>query len=116
MKEYVDYYNKDRCHLSLERNSPLGREIQERPTELHPSVQYQSWVDCSIVMSENRQHNNSNICFPGFCEDSVLLGRSAFRSQKSINFPFVSCLSSQINSEYLKFIPGTMTKVDHFSP
>ena len=24
MKEYVEYYNKDRCHLSLGRNSPLG--------------------------------------------------------------------------------------------
>jgi len=33
MKEYVDYYNGDRCHLSVERNSPLGREIQERPSE-----------------------------------------------------------------------------------
>ncbi len=33
MKEYVDYYNKDRCHLSLGRDSPLGREIQKKPCE-----------------------------------------------------------------------------------
>ncbi|MBT4642189.1 MAG: transposase [Deltaproteobacteria bacterium] len=33
MKEYVEYYNNDRCHLSLGRDSPLGREIQERPSE-----------------------------------------------------------------------------------
>jgi putative transposase len=34
MKEYVDYYNKDRCHLSLNRDSPLGRQIHMKPTEL----------------------------------------------------------------------------------
>jgi putative transposase len=31
MKEYVDYYNSDRCHLSLGRGSPMGREIQLKP-------------------------------------------------------------------------------------
>jgi len=30
MKEYIDYYNKDRCHLSLKRNSPLGRKIDKK--------------------------------------------------------------------------------------
>ena len=33
MKEYIDYYNKDRCHLALGRNSPLGRKVQEKPLE-----------------------------------------------------------------------------------
>ena len=28
MKEYIEYYNKDRCHLSLERDSPFGREVE----------------------------------------------------------------------------------------
>jgi integrase-like protein len=31
MREYVEYYNNDRCHLSLGRDSPLGRETQKRP-------------------------------------------------------------------------------------
>jgi len=33
MKEYVEYYNKNRCHLSLNRDSPLGRTIQDKPSE-----------------------------------------------------------------------------------
>ena len=33
MKGYVEYYNKVRCHLSLGRNSPLGRKVQEKPFE-----------------------------------------------------------------------------------
>ena len=33
MKEYIDYYNEDRCHLSLGRDSPFDREIQEKPFE-----------------------------------------------------------------------------------
>lgn len=28
MKEYIEYYNKDRCHLFLERDSPFGREVE----------------------------------------------------------------------------------------
>jgi putative transposase len=31
MNEYVEYYNKDRCHLSLERDSPLGRKVDIKP-------------------------------------------------------------------------------------
>ena len=33
MREYVEYYNRDRCHLSVWRNSPLGRAIQQKPFE-----------------------------------------------------------------------------------
>ena len=33
MKEYIEYYNKDRCHLSLERDSPFTREVQKKPSE-----------------------------------------------------------------------------------
>ena len=33
MREYVDYYNKDRCHLSLERDSPLSRKQERKPSE-----------------------------------------------------------------------------------
>jgi putative transposase len=33
MKEYMDYYNKDRCHLFLNRDSPLGRKVQQKPSE-----------------------------------------------------------------------------------
>ena len=31
MKQYVEYYNNDRCHLSVGRDSPTGREIQNKP-------------------------------------------------------------------------------------
>lgn len=32
MKQYVEYYNNDeRCHLSVGRDSPNGREIQKKP-------------------------------------------------------------------------------------
>ena len=31
MKQYVGYYNNDRCHLSVGRDSPTGREIQNKP-------------------------------------------------------------------------------------
>jgi len=33
MREYVEYYNRDRCHLSLNRDSPSGRAIQKKPSE-----------------------------------------------------------------------------------
>ena len=33
MKKYVDYYNDDRCHLAIGRDSPNGREIQKKPDE-----------------------------------------------------------------------------------
>jgi putative transposase len=33
MREYVEYYNKNRCHLSLNRDSPLGRTAQKKPSE-----------------------------------------------------------------------------------
>ena len=31
-KEYVEYYNKNRCHLSLNRDSPLCRKVDDKPT------------------------------------------------------------------------------------
>ena len=31
MKQYVKYYNNERCHLSVGRDSPTGREIQSKP-------------------------------------------------------------------------------------
>jgi len=33
MKEYIDYYNGDSCHLSLGRDSPIGRKIQQKAFE-----------------------------------------------------------------------------------
>lgn len=33
LKEYVAYYNDDRCHLSLDRDSPSGRTVQIKPSE-----------------------------------------------------------------------------------
>ena len=33
LKEYVDYYNDDHCHLSLARDSPSGRTVQIKPSE-----------------------------------------------------------------------------------
>jgi len=33
LKEYVAYYNYDRCHLSLDRNTPMGRNAQKKPSE-----------------------------------------------------------------------------------
>jgi hypothetical protein len=32
LKQYIDYYNTDRCHLSLNKDSPLGRPVQEKPS------------------------------------------------------------------------------------
>ncbi len=31
MKEYIDYYNNDRCHLAIGRDSPNGRMVQKKP-------------------------------------------------------------------------------------
>jgi putative transposase len=31
MTQYVEYYNNDRCHLSVNRDSPNGRKIQNKP-------------------------------------------------------------------------------------
>ena len=31
LKQYVVYYNNERCHLSVDRDSPTGREIQYKP-------------------------------------------------------------------------------------
>ena len=31
MKQYFDYYNNERCHLAVGRDSPNGREIQNKP-------------------------------------------------------------------------------------
>ena len=31
MKQYVEYYNNERCHLSVDRDSPNGREIHDKP-------------------------------------------------------------------------------------
>jgi putative transposase len=31
MKEYIDYYNNDRCHLAIGRDSPNGRKILKKP-------------------------------------------------------------------------------------
>ncbi len=33
MKEYIDYYNGDRGHLSVGKESPNGREAQMKPSE-----------------------------------------------------------------------------------
>jgi len=30
VKEYVDYYNNDRCHLGVGRDSPSGRKVQKK--------------------------------------------------------------------------------------
>jgi transposase InsO family protein len=32
MKKYVDYYNDDRCHLAIGRDSPNGRKTQKKPS------------------------------------------------------------------------------------
>ena len=31
MSQYFKYYNNERCHLSVGRDSPIGREIQNKP-------------------------------------------------------------------------------------
>jgi hypothetical protein len=33
LREYVKYYNNDRCHLTLDRNTPKGRAVQQKPSE-----------------------------------------------------------------------------------
>ncbi len=32
LREYVDYYSGDRCHLALEKDSPEMRSVQQRPS------------------------------------------------------------------------------------
>ncbi|MGA1871879.1 MAG: IS3 family transposase, partial [bacterium] len=32
LKKYINYYNNDRCHLSLDRNTPKGCEVQHKPS------------------------------------------------------------------------------------
>ncbi len=32
LAEYVAYYNRDRCHLALDKDAPEPREVQRRPT------------------------------------------------------------------------------------
>ena len=31
LRSYADYYNRSRCHLSLERNAPEPREVESGP-------------------------------------------------------------------------------------
>jgi putative transposase len=31
LSQYFKYYNNERCHLSVGRDSPIGREIQNKP-------------------------------------------------------------------------------------
>jgi len=33
LTKYINYYNNDRCHLSLDRNTPKGRAVKHRPSE-----------------------------------------------------------------------------------
>ncbi len=33
LKEYVKYYNQDRCHLSVNMDSPFGRPVQPKPSD-----------------------------------------------------------------------------------
>jgi hypothetical protein len=33
LNEYVAHYNHDCCHLSLDRNTPMGRKVQAKPSE-----------------------------------------------------------------------------------
>ena len=33
MSEYVAFYNKDRCHLSLDRDSPMARTAQKKSSQ-----------------------------------------------------------------------------------
>ena len=33
LKNYIDYYHRECCHLALDRNTLNGREIQKRPAE-----------------------------------------------------------------------------------
>ena len=32
LDHYVTYYNRDRCHLTLEKDAPEPRKVQPRPT------------------------------------------------------------------------------------
>lgn len=32
LTEYVDYYNEDRCHLSLDKDTPDPRDVTPRPS------------------------------------------------------------------------------------
>jgi len=33
LTKYIDYYNNDRCHLSLDRNTPKGRAVEHKPSK-----------------------------------------------------------------------------------
>ncbi|WP_300464846.1 integrase core domain-containing protein [Desulfobacula sp.] len=38
MSQYFKYYNTESCHLSVGRNSPIGREIQNKPFKSAKSI------------------------------------------------------------------------------
>jgi len=40
MQQYVEYYNNERCHLSVDRDSPNGREIQNKPFGFAKIISY----------------------------------------------------------------------------
>ncbi len=33
LRDYVDYYHSDRCHLSLDKDTPEGRAMERKPSE-----------------------------------------------------------------------------------
>ncbi len=40
MKKYFKYYNNERCHLAVCRDSPTGREIQNKPINSAKIISY----------------------------------------------------------------------------
>jgi len=33
MAEYVDYYHNDRTHLALNKDTPAGRSVEQKPSD-----------------------------------------------------------------------------------
>ncbi|MFX0199446.1 MAG: IS3 family transposase [Candidatus Hodarchaeota archaeon] len=52
-REYVKYYNNDRCHLTLDRNTPKGRAVRQKPLKAAKVIQmkFHSWFVYNRFMS-----------------------------------------------------------------
>ncbi len=56
LRDYVDYYNADRVHTEL-RDSPVGRQIERRPSEMPWSSDCRASEDFITATSGEKQRS-----------------------------------------------------------
>ena len=112
LKEYIEYYYRDRCHLSLGRDSPLGREVQERSFESNTVKSIPKLVVYSINTSGIKLRK-CLLCSSRFCGSRISMDRFAFQPCKSENL-LQNFILSLLRTDYLNFLLGIITKMRHF--